>query len=113
MLELAQRLGLNLTNTLTRYAELLTDFFKRVVGVHPNAKAHTQHTFGPFRYPLTLSPQQSQGQFAPQPLSSSRLGHSASPFPGGSVVYVVYVNVAVPIAKQLQQHMHPVLMFIP
>ena len=91
---------------------LLSSEAKTIVAFGLNSSAHTQHTFGPLRYPLTLSPQQSQGQFLPQPVES-RLGHSASPFPGGSVVYVEYVNMAAPIAKQLQQHTHPVLMFIP
>ena len=45
MLELAQRFGLNLANTFTRHAELLPDFFKRVVGVHSNTEPHTQYAF--------------------------------------------------------------------
>jgi putative tryptophan/tyrosine transport system substrate-binding protein len=36
VLELSQRLGLDLPNTLTRYGELLADFFQRMVGVSPD-----------------------------------------------------------------------------
>jgi hypothetical protein len=43
MLQLAQRLRLDLANTLSRHRELLADFFQRVVGVHADAKAHAQH----------------------------------------------------------------------
>ncbi len=45
MLQLPQRLRLDLTNTLSGHRELLADFFERVVGVHADAKAHTQHAF--------------------------------------------------------------------
>src|SRR5437879_10294244 len=45
MLQLAQRLGLDLTNTLARHRELLADFFQGVVGVHADAEAHAQHAF--------------------------------------------------------------------
>lgn len=45
MLELAQRLGLDLADTFTRDRELLANFFQRMVSVHANAKAHTKNTF--------------------------------------------------------------------
>ena len=38
MFELAQRFGFNLTDTFTRYTELLAHFFKRVIRVHADAK---------------------------------------------------------------------------
>src|SRR5215211_6156739 len=43
VLELAQRLGLDLANALAGHRELLADFFQRVVGVHADAEAHAQH----------------------------------------------------------------------
>src|SRR5687767_12547398 len=43
MLELAQRLGLDLANALAGHRELLADLFQRVVGVHADAEAHAQH----------------------------------------------------------------------
>ena len=43
MLQLAQRLGLDLTDALPGDRELLADFFQRVVGVHADAEAHAQH----------------------------------------------------------------------
>src|SRR5690242_1878992 len=43
MLQLAQRLRLDLADTLTRHAELLADLLQRMVGVHPDAEAHAQH----------------------------------------------------------------------
>ncbi len=45
MLQLAQCLGFDLANTFARHAELLADFFQRVVGVHADAEAHAQHAF--------------------------------------------------------------------
>ena len=45
MLELAQRLGLDLPDALARHRELLADFLKRVVGVHADAEAHAQNAF--------------------------------------------------------------------
>ena len=45
MLELAQRFRFDLTNPFARHAELLTHFFQRVIGVHPDTEAHAQHTF--------------------------------------------------------------------
>src|ERR1700723_1912428 len=45
MLQLAQRLRLDLTNALSRHRELLADFLQRVVGVHADAKAHAQNAF--------------------------------------------------------------------
>src|SRR5690348_6771365 len=43
VLELAQRLGLDLPYTLAGDRELLADFFQRVIGVHADAEAHAQH----------------------------------------------------------------------
>src|SRR5215211_9540428 len=43
VLELAQRLGLDLLNALADHRELLADLFQRVVGVHADAEAHTQY----------------------------------------------------------------------
>src|SRR3569623_1388197 len=43
MLQLAQSLGLDLTDTFARDRELLADFFQRVVGVQADAEAQTQH----------------------------------------------------------------------
>ena len=45
MLQLPQRLRLDLTDTLSRHRELLADFFQRVVGVHADAEAHAEHAF--------------------------------------------------------------------
>src|SRR5439155_5791267 len=44
VLELAQRLGLDLADTLAGDRELLADLFQRVVGVHADAEAHAQNT---------------------------------------------------------------------
>jgi len=43
MLELAQRLGLDLPDALARHAELLPDFLQRVIGVHADAESHSEH----------------------------------------------------------------------
>src|SRR5687767_9524237 len=45
MLELAERLGLDLADTFARDRKLLADFLERVVGVHADAEAHAQHAF--------------------------------------------------------------------
>src|SRR6202008_1533534 len=45
VLQLAQRLGLDLADALAGDAELLTDFLQRMVGVHADAEAHAQHAF--------------------------------------------------------------------
>ena len=45
MLELPQRLCFDLADAFAGHAELLAHFFKRVVGVHANAKTHAQNTF--------------------------------------------------------------------
>src|SRR5690606_26328229 len=45
MLQLAERLRLDLADALARDAELLTDFLERMVGVHADAKAHAQNAF--------------------------------------------------------------------
>src|SRR6266571_2015452 len=44
MLQLAQRLGLDLADALARDRELLADLFQRMVGVHADAEAHAQDT---------------------------------------------------------------------
>jgi hypothetical protein len=43
MLQLAQRLGLDLADALAGHRELLADFLQRVIGVHADAEAHAQH----------------------------------------------------------------------
>src|SRR5947199_10662885 len=43
MLELAQRLRLDLADALAGHRELLADLFQGVVGVHADAEAHAQH----------------------------------------------------------------------
>src|SRR6266545_1643064 len=43
MLQLAQRLRLDLPDALARHRELLADFFQRVVGVHADAEAHAKN----------------------------------------------------------------------
>ena len=43
MLQLAQRLCLDLADAFARHRELLADLFERVVGVHADAEAHAQH----------------------------------------------------------------------
>src|SRR5579883_669922 len=43
MLQLAQRLRLDLADALARHRELLADLLQRVVGVHADAEAHAQH----------------------------------------------------------------------
>src|SRR5579864_3773772 len=43
VLELAQRLGLDLADALAGDRELLADFLEGVVGVHADAEAHPQH----------------------------------------------------------------------
>src|SRR3977135_4350981 len=45
MLQLAQRLGFDLPDALSRHRELLADFFQGVVGVHADAEAHAEHAF--------------------------------------------------------------------
>ena len=45
MLELPQRLGLDLADTFAGHRELLADLLERVVGVHADAEAHAQHAF--------------------------------------------------------------------
>ena len=45
MLQLPQRLRLDLADTFTRNTELLADFFQRVVRVHADAEAHAEHAF--------------------------------------------------------------------
>ena len=45
MLQLPQRLRVDLSDALSRDRELLADFFQRVVGVHADAEAHAQHAF--------------------------------------------------------------------
>src|SRR5262249_40875009 len=43
VLQLAQRLRLDLADALARHAELLADLLEGVVGVHADAEAHAQH----------------------------------------------------------------------
>src|SRR5690242_3822530 len=43
VLQLAQRLGLDLADALAGHRELLADLFQGVVGVHADAEAHAQH----------------------------------------------------------------------
>jgi len=45
VLQLAQRLCLDLANAFARHVELLADLFLRVVGVHADTEAHSQHAF--------------------------------------------------------------------
>ena len=45
VLQLTQRLGLDLADAFAGYAELLADFLERVVGVHADAEAHAQDAF--------------------------------------------------------------------
>ena len=49
MTQLAQRLGLDLTDAFAGNRELLADFLKRVVGVHAYAEAHTKHALFTWR----------------------------------------------------------------
>jgi hypothetical protein len=44
MLQLPERLGLNLLDALTCHRELLTYLFKRVINVRANAEVHAQPT---------------------------------------------------------------------
>ena len=43
MLELAQRLRFDLADALARDVELLADLLERVIGIHVDTEAHTQH----------------------------------------------------------------------
>jgi len=43
MLQLPQRLRLDLPDPLAGYRELLAHFLQRVIGIHPDAKPHAQH----------------------------------------------------------------------
>ena len=43
MLQLPERLGLDLADALAGDRELLADLFQRVIGVHADAEAHAQH----------------------------------------------------------------------
>src|SRR5919197_2471735 len=47
VLQLPERLGLDLANALTRYRELLADLLERVIGVHADAEAHAQNALFP------------------------------------------------------------------
>src|SRR5271170_6050275 len=66
MLELPQRLGLDLADALSRHRELLADFFERMVGVHADAKAHAQHA---------LLARRQRGEHARRGLAQVRLDH--------------------------------------
>src|SRR5206468_9732794 len=43
VLQLAERLRLDLADSLARHRELLPDFLQRVIGVHADAEAHAQN----------------------------------------------------------------------
>src|SRR5260370_1280691 len=43
VLELAERLGLDLTDALAGHRELLADLLERVVRIHADAETHAQH----------------------------------------------------------------------
>jgi hypothetical protein len=45
MLQLPQRLRLDLPDALARHRELLANFLQRVIGVHADAEAHAEHAF--------------------------------------------------------------------
>ena len=45
MLQLAEGLGFNLPDTLTRYPKNLADFFQSMRCFIPETKAHTQNAF--------------------------------------------------------------------
>ena len=45
VLELPERLGLDLADAFAGNRELLADFFQGVVGVHADSEAHAQHPF--------------------------------------------------------------------
>ena len=45
MLQLPQRLRLDLADALSRHRELLAHLFQGVVGVHADAEAHAEHAF--------------------------------------------------------------------
>src|SRR3546814_1621892 len=45
VLQLPERLGLDLADALAGHRELLADFLEGVVGVHADAEAHAQHAF--------------------------------------------------------------------
>jgi hypothetical protein len=47
VLELAQSLGLDLPDTLPGNVKLLPDFFKGMIGIHSDSKAHSQHSLFP------------------------------------------------------------------
>src|SRR5215831_15481514 len=47
MLELPERLRLDLANALAGDRKLLADFLERVIGVHADAKAHAQDALFP------------------------------------------------------------------
>ena len=49
MLQLTQRLRLDLADALARHRELLADLFERVVGVHADAEAHAEDAFFAWR----------------------------------------------------------------
>ena len=43
MTQLPERLRLDLADSLAGHVELFADLFERVIGVHVDAEAHTQH----------------------------------------------------------------------
>jgi len=49
VMQLPQRLGLDLADALARHRELLADLFQRVVRIHADAEAHAQHALFAWR----------------------------------------------------------------
>ena len=45
MLQLPQRLRLDLPNPFAGDAELLADFLERMIRIHPDSEAHSEHAF--------------------------------------------------------------------
>ena len=58
--QLAQCLGLDLTNTLTGHIELLAHLFQCVIRVHADTEAHSEH----FRFPRGEAGQDFRGGLA-------------------------------------------------
>jgi hypothetical protein len=85
MLQLAQRLGLDLTDTLSGHRKLLADFFQRVVGVHADAEAHAEHAF----FARRERGQHAGGGFAQVGLDRSINGQDRG---GGSELYDVLLG---------------------
>src|ERR1700688_4330068 len=67
MLELSQRLGLDLGDAFARDGELLADLFQRVIGVHADTETHAQYA---------LLARRERGQHARRRLAKIRLNGS-------------------------------------